>query len=57
MIETFLIALFTLLIGLYLQARKSAREIRRNREADGPSGPSRLVIASKKPRAKAIGHL
>lgn len=32
MIESFLIALFTLLIALYLQARKAAKEIRQNRE-------------------------
>ena len=31
MIETFIIALFTLLIALYVQARRAAREIRENR--------------------------
>lgn len=40
MIETFLIALCTLLIALYLQARKAAREIRRHRDTEiaGPRG-------------------
>lgn len=47
MIETFLVALFTLLIVLYLQARKAAREIRRNREENGGADAEALVL---KPR-------
>ncbi len=43
MIETFLVALFSLLIALYLQARKAAREIRRNRE-EMVSRPSHAMV-------------
>ena len=35
MVESFLIALATLLIALYVQARRAAEEIRRNREQSG----------------------
>lgn len=47
MIETFLVALFTLLIALYLQARKAAKEIRRNRDAEVHSGGEAYIL---KPR-------
>jgi len=37
MIEMFIIALFSLLVTLYVQARMAAREIRRNREQSAQS--------------------
>ena len=36
MTETFLVALCSLLIALYVQARQAAREVRRNRQNDDP---------------------
>ena len=44
MIETFLVALFTLLIALYLQARKAAREIRRNRESGTDADAADAIV-------------
>lgn len=35
MIELFIIALLSLLVTLYVQARMAAREVRRNRENSG----------------------
>ncbi|MFK7753428.1 MAG: hypothetical protein AB8B51_12850 [Sedimentitalea sp.] len=44
MIETFIVALFALLITLYVQARMAAREIRRNRDGAQDVRAQRLVI-------------
>lgn len=48
MIESFLIALTSLLIALYLQARKAAREIRRNREAPQSTARQPLILRSQR---------
>lgn len=43
MVEIFLMALFALLVALYIQARAAAREVRRNRETSR-SAEARLLI-------------
>ena len=44
MVETFLIALCSLLIALYLQARHAARQIRRNRSRKTNAQPQSLIL-------------
>ena len=44
MIETFLIALFAMLVALYVQARKAAREIRKHREENGIATLGTIIL-------------
>jgi hypothetical protein len=57
MVETFLLALFTLLIALYIQARRSARDIRRNRNEQPKTGATKLILTIEPPRTKPFGTL
>ena len=47
MIETFLIALCSLFVALYIQARLAAREIRRNR-IESPLPPAQNLILKRR---------
>lgn len=57
MVETFLLALFTLLIALYIQARRSAREIRQNRDTQPKNSANKLILTIEPPQTKPFGSL
>ena len=48
MVESFLIALCTLLIALFIQARAAAREVRRERDAANALHQQDIVLSQQK---------